>query len=67
MLLLPNTKENRQVAHVASTMAIEGMPLSREEVNDLLRMAKGEVTGEQLRKKVLAQVRNAVMEEHARR
>ncbi len=66
-MLVPNTKKNRDIAYVASTMAIEGMPLSREMVTDLMRMAKGEVTGEQLRREVLARVRDAAMEEHAGR
>lgn len=52
-MLVENTKESRQVRNVVATMAIEDMYLSKEFVNELLKVSKGEKTSEQLRQEVL--------------
>lgn len=52
-MLVENTKESRQVRNVVATMAIEDMYLSKEFVNELLKVSKGEKTSEQLRQAVL--------------
>ena len=67
MLLLPNTKENRAIASVAATMAIEGMPLSYRDVIDMMRVMRGETTTEQLRRDLIAQIRSGKLKEPARR
>ncbi len=67
MLLLPNTKENRAIASVAATMAIEGMPLSYRDVIDMMRVMRGETTTEQLRRDLIAQLRSGKLKEPASR
>lgn len=52
-MIVPNTKEMRQVRDVVATMAIEDMYLSREFVEELIKVANGEKTSEQLRQEVL--------------
>jgi len=66
-MIVSNTKSNRDIAYVAATMAIEGMPLSHKEIDDLMRAANGETSTEQLRKELLEHIRNETLEEHARR
>lgn len=43
----------RQVRDVVATMAIEDMYLSREFVEELIKVANGEKTSEQLRQEVI--------------
>lgn len=52
-MIVPNTKEMRQVRDVVATMAIEDMYLSREFVEELIKVANGEKTSEQLRQEVI--------------
>ena len=66
-MLLPNTKENRAIASVAATMAIEGMPLSYRDVIDMMRVMRGETTTAQLRRDLIAQLRSGKLKEPARR
>ena len=53
-MIVPNTKEMRQVRDVVATMAIEDMYLSREFVEELIKVANGEKTSEQLRQEVIS-------------
>ena len=46
-------KEARSVRNVVATMAIEDMYLSREFVNELVKVANGERTSESLRQEVI--------------
>ena len=46
-------KEARSVRNVVATMAIEDMYLSREFVNELMKVANGERTSESLRQEVI--------------
>ncbi len=52
-MLVSDTKEMRQVRDVVATMAIEDMYLSREFVEELIKVANGEKTSEQLRQEVI--------------
>ena len=52
-MLVSDTKEMRQVRDVVATMAIEDMYLSREFVEELIKVANGEKTCEQLRQEVI--------------
>ena len=46
-------KEAKSVRNVVATMAIEDMYLSREFVNELVKVANGERTSESLRQDVI--------------
>ena len=48
MLVVENTKENKIVRNVVSTMALEEMYLDEDFINELLKVSKGEKTTEQL-------------------
>ena len=52
-MIVSDTKEMRQVRNVVATMAIEDMYLSREFVEELIKVANGEKTSEQLRQEVI--------------
>jgi hypothetical protein len=52
-MLVSDTKEMRQIRDVVATMAIEDMYLSREFVEELIKVANGEKTSEQLRQEVI--------------
>lgn len=52
-MIVSDTKEMRQVRDVVATMAIEDMYLSREFVEELIKVANGEKTSEQLRQEVI--------------
>ena len=48
-----NTKETREIKNVVATMAIENMYLSEAFVEELVKVAYGEKTSEQLRQEVI--------------
>ena len=50
-----NTPENRAIASVVVTMAIENMPLGHGFVNELQQVADGKKTLEQLRQEAIEQ------------
>ncbi len=52
-MVLENTKENREIKNVIATMAIENMYLSRDFINELVKVSKGEKTSEELRQEVI--------------
>lgn len=52
-MVLENTKENREIKNVVATMAIENMYLSRDFINELVKVSKGEKTSEELRQEVI--------------
>lgn len=52
-MLVSDTKEMRQIRDVVATMAIEDMYLSREFVEELIKVANGEKTSEQFRQEVI--------------
>lgn len=52
-MLVENTKNNKTVINVVATMAIEEMYLSEEFVSELIKVANGEKTSEELRREVI--------------
>ena len=52
-MIIKNTEAGRIVQRVAATMAIEGMYVSKEFIEKLLKVSNGEMTSEELRKEVL--------------
>lgn len=52
-MFIENTKKTRAVRNVVATMAIENMYLSKEFVEELIKVANGEKTSEQLRQEII--------------
>ena len=52
-IFLDNTKENREIRNVVTTMALEGMYLDEEFINELIKVSKGEKTSEELRQEII--------------
>lgn len=52
-MIVENTKQNRQLAQVVASMAIEEMYLSKEFIEKLIKVANGEKTSEELRQEVI--------------
>lgn len=52
-MVVKNTKDARKVKNVVATMALENMYLSKDFVNELLKVSRGEKSSEQLRQEVL--------------
>ncbi len=52
-MVIENTKNTRDVRNVAATMAIENMHLSKAFVEELIKVANGEKTSEELRQEVI--------------
>ena len=52
-MIVENTEKTKAIRDVAATMAIENMHLSKEFVEELLKVAKGEKTTEQLRQETI--------------
>ena len=53
-MVIANTNSMKRIRNVVATMAIEDMYLSKEFVNELIKVSKGEKTSEQLRQEVIA-------------
>jgi hypothetical protein len=52
-MILENTKDNQELKRVSATMAIENMFLSRDFINEMLKVSSGEKTTDELRKEVI--------------
>ena len=52
-MYIDNTKENRALKYVVSTMAIEEMYFSKEFLEEMLKVAKGEKTSDELRQEII--------------
>ncbi len=52
MLVVENTRENKIVRNVVSTMALEEMYLDEDFIKELLKVSKGEKTTEELVKEI---------------
>lgn len=50
---IENTKQMREIKKVVATMAIENMYLSKVFVEELIKVANGEKTSEELRQEVI--------------
>lgn len=53
MLIVKNTEAAESVKRVVSTMAIENMYLSEEFILELIKVAEGKKTSEELRQEVI--------------
>lgn len=53
-MIIPDTPNNRAIAEVAATLAIENMFPSRDFINEVLKVSEGKKTYEQLRQEVIA-------------
>ena len=53
IMTIENTKKTRDIRNVAATMAIENMHLSKAFVEELVKVANGEKTSEELRQEVI--------------
>lgn len=52
-MIVKNTKGAEDVKKVVATMAIEDMYLSKEFVEELIKVANGEKTSEELRQEII--------------
>lgn len=52
-MIVKDTKATREVKDVVATMAIENMYLNKTFVKELIKVANGEKTSEQLRQEVI--------------
>ena len=52
-MVIANTKNMKRIRNVVATMAIEDMYLSKEFVNELIKVSNGEKTSDQLRQEVI--------------
>ena len=54
-MIIENTKENRAIKSVISSMAIENMFLSEDFLNEVIKVKKGEKTFDELRQEIREQ------------
>jgi hypothetical protein len=52
-MVIEKTKQNQQLAQVVASMAIEEMYVSKDFMQELLKISKGEKTSEELRQEVI--------------
>ena len=52
-MVIANTNSMKRIRNVVATMAIEDMYLSKEFVNELIKVSNGEETSDQLREEVI--------------
>lgn len=52
-MILENTKDNQELKRVSATMAIENMFLSRDFINEMLKVSSREKTSDELRQEVI--------------
>ena len=52
-MVIANTNSMKRIRNVVATMAIEDMYLSKECVNELIKVSNGEKTSDQLRQEVI--------------
>nr|WP_288975739.1 antitoxin VbhA family protein [uncultured Shuttleworthia sp.] len=53
IMILENTRKNREIKNVVATMAIEDMYFSEDFLNEIVKISKGEKTFEELRQEVI--------------
>jgi len=51
--MIENAKRYKEVRNVAATMAVENMPLSKPFLSELIKVAQGQKTSEELRREVI--------------
>ncbi len=52
-MIVENTKENRELKAVVATMAIENMFFSKEFLEEMIKVGKGEKSSEELRQEII--------------
>ena len=52
-MILENTKGNQELKRVSATMAIENMFLSKDFINEMVKVSSGEKTTDELRKEII--------------
>ena len=52
-MVIANTNSMKRIRNVVATMAIEDMYLTKEFVNELIKVSNGEKTSDQLRQEVI--------------
>ena len=52
-MFVEDTRENRQIKKVVSTMAIEDMYFSKDFIAEMIKVSKGEKTSEELRQEII--------------
>ena len=52
-MIVPNTPENRDIRDVCATLAIENMYLPKEFIEEVMKVDRGEKTGEELRQEII--------------
>ena len=52
-MVIANTNSMKRIRNVVASMAIEDMYLSKEFVNELIKVSNGEKTSDQLRQEVI--------------
>lgn len=52
-MLVKRTKATESVRDVVATMAVEGMYLSKDSIEELIKVAEGKKTSEELRQEVI--------------
>ena len=52
-MVIANTNSMKRIRNVVATMAIEDMYLSKEFVNELIKVSNGEKTSDKLRQEVI--------------
>jgi hypothetical protein len=53
-MVIEKTKSNQQLAQVVASMAIEEMYVSKDFIQELLKISKGEKTTEELRQEIIS-------------
>ena len=62
-MLVKRTKATESVRDVVATMAVEGMYLSKDFIEELIKVAEGKKTSEELRQEVIRKYADIGMEQ----
>lgn len=54
-MVVENTRENQRIADVAATMAIEDMYVDNDFIKEMMKVAQGEKTYEEVRQEAIKQ------------
>lgn len=52
-MIVENTKENREIRDAVASLAIEDMYVSREFIEELMKVSRGEKTSEELIQEII--------------
>ena len=62
-MLVKRTQATESVRDVVATMAVEGMYLSKDSIEELIKVAEGKKTSEELRQEVIRKYADIGMEQ----